>query len=450
MTPKPPAPGRVRNIAYPSVGSTVLTNGLTVLTVRDERLPRISVRLGLPAGRVGNPDDNLLLMQMAVALLQEGTKSRTSTEIAEFMDRWAIQYDTDVSMENTTLSVGVLDDHVEHALELLSEMVLEPAFAEDEIERLRTRWRSNIIAMRSQPEYLANERLFAGLYSGHPYGKMQTPLPHLEAVRRGQLQDVHRRWFVPEGAFLVFAGSVDEDRATGLAERFFGSWEPEAAPVVEYPPLEAIERRKVLMVARPHSAQARVLIAARTIPKTHPRFVELKVANQVLGGGANSRLFMNLRDGKGYTYGAYSQLKVLREDGLVVAGANVRSDACGKAIQEIFKEFDSMRRTAPAEDDLSRSQSELTGAFIRRMETASSVGGLELTRRLLGISAEYYQQYIPHVRSVSAQDVRDISQAYLDPARTLVVVVGDPAVMEGSFEEVGELTRFDTDGNPVD
>lgn len=447
MTRPPLLQETLQNVAYPEVAEQALSNGLRVLTVYDDRLPRISLQLALAAGRAHSPDDNLAAFPAALELLREGTRRRSSLEISDLLDHWAIHYETDLSMEHVLISAVVLEPYLEQALDLLSEIISQASFPAQELEKLRRRWRSILSAQRSQPDFLAHERTFHTFYPGHPYAKVSIPLEHLEKTDRDAVEGAYRRFFAPHHAWLLLAGPVHSGPALDCAERFFGRWEPREFAAPEWPSVPPWERRSVGLVHRPYSAQSRIMVGIRTLPRPHPETLPLKLVNQVLGGGGSARLFLNLREARGYTYGAYSQLKAYRQDGLLLASANVNSQVTSEAIQEVLKEMEAMRQAPPSREELGRCQAELIGAFLRRTETAASVGELELHRRIYGLPEDYYETFIPRLRAATVEEVWDLSRRLLDPQRVLITVVADRAQVEKDLRQFGDVRVYDTLGN---
>ncbi|MFQ5928678.1 MAG: M16 family metallopeptidase [Acidobacteriota bacterium] len=446
---QPPAPGAEKNVFYPEIPEKRLSNGLRVLVVRDDRFPRLSVKLVLSVGRVCNPDDNLALVSLTVELLKSGTRTRSARDISNLIDQWAIQYASEVLMEHGCISMTLLEHHLEPALELLSDIVRNPSFIEHELKKLKVRWKSHLIAQRSQPNFLATERAFKTIYPAHPYSKVSMTPEDLERATAESVLNTYRRHCVPGNAYLLFAGPIDLDQATGLAERFLGSWESQEAPSIDYPQPAPIARRLVCLVHRPHSVQSQILLGCRTLPKVHPDAIALKVANQVLGGGASARLFLNLREQKGYTYGVYSRLKSYRHDGLFLAEASVKTEVTLESIEEMLKELEHMRKQLPEEEELSRSQSELIGSFIRQMESPASVGALEVNRRLYQLPEGFYRNFIPTVRGVKREMVREMARRFFDPERVVLTVVADRARVENELQNLGELRLYDVHGNRI-
>ncbi len=450
MSVSQPAPGPVKNISYPQVPEQKLPNGLPVLTVEDHRLPRVSVRLACEAGRICSPDHNLSLSPLTLELLKEGADSRSSRQISALMDRLAIEYHTGLQMEYCLLSMDALEDHMKTALELMADLLQRPTFPPEELDRLKVRWRSELLAQRTQPAFLARERIFHTLYAGHPYAKVSIPPPHLEEATREQVSEIHQGQYQPGTALLLLTGPVGPERSYQLADRFFGSWTSVASGTPDpHPPPPAVQERRICLVHRPHSAQSKLLVAIRTVPRAHPDMMALRLGNQVLGGGGSARLFLNLREDKGYTYGAYSVLKGYRQDGTFLVSADVNTEATADSLSEIFRELEILRTSPPAPEELSRCRAEIMGAYIRQMQTPASIGEMELIRRIYRLPEDYYQTFIPRLRSTGEEEVLQCCQRYLADNRAVTAVVADREQVEAGLRSLGEVRVYDTSGNEI-
>ena len=216
--------------------------------------------------------------------------------------------------------------------------------------------------------------------------------------------------------------------------------------MIRYPEPSAIEHRLICLIHRPHSVQSQFLVAGRTLPQGDPDSITLKVANQILGGGGSSRLFLNLREDKGYTYGAYSRLKSYRNAGLFLAGASVKTEVTLESIEETLKEMDQLHERPPGDNELARCQQEIIGSFIRQMETPASVGALELDRRLHDLPEDFYSTFIPKVRSIGKETVVEMARRYFDSQRLVIAVVADREKVENELGRLGELRVYDTNG----
>lgn len=441
---RPPEPEPVKNVAYPDIPMARLSNGLKVLVVTDRKLPQVSVKLAFPVGRTANPASNLSLVGMALQLLREGTEKHTSAEMADLLDFWAIDYDSDLLMEYCLQSVSALEAHLEKALELLSEMVLMPVFPEGELQKLKARWRSLLMSQRSEPDFLVRERAYASLYGEHEYSRVSLPLEHLEATHRDELCGFYPSLFGPSRALILFAGPVEMDYALRLAENWFGDWRDRKLSRNVCSPPQVPPRHRVCLVHRPNSVQSKIVVAGETPPKGHSDNIPFRLANQILGGGASARLFLNLREEKGYTYGAYSQLRDYRHSGIFLAGAAVRADVTVNALREILREMEAMRQAPPEEKELTRAKSEITGAFLRQIQTPGSSGTLELVRRLYDLPEDYFREFIPALEGVTPAKVLEICRCYFEPARTTVTVVADRTCVQEALCPFGEVEVYDT------
>lgn len=427
-----------------------MESGLTVLTAANSRLPKVSATLALPIGQAHSPFDCYGLTQLTADLLREGTKRRSSEEISEEMDRWAIEYESEVTLEHTLLSVGALDRFLERALTLLAEMLLEPSFPEQELEKMKTRWRSELLSQRADPGFLAGERLSRQLFPKHPYGRVAMTPAELERADRESVQTFHAARFSPRGAYLLFAGAVDHSESVRLAERCFGGWTPSSMPVAALPEPTRHAAPGVFLVDRPNSVQTRLQVGSRCLRRSDPDLIPLSVANQIFGGGGSARLFLNLREEKGYTYGAYSQLSAFRQSGLLTAGASIRTDALSDSIRQTFFEMDRMQQEPASPDELQRSQSELIGAFVRRLETPASLGSMELVRRLYQLPENYYREFIPRIKSVTLEQVLEKAREWFLPERFSIVAVGDRSQIEPFLQEFGPVRVFDGEAFSID
>ncbi len=446
----PPSIGAVPNVRYPEVKQERLPNGLTVMALTERKLPRVSVRLAIPGGRVRNPADSLAALQVGMDLIFEGTRHRTSSELAEALDRFAIQTDTNVYLESSRFFVSVLDSYLEEAFQILSEVLLEPSYDPQEFEKLKVRWMSFLISERAQPSFLAAERTLSALFTGHPYSRVSTPVEHVQDLRRDALRSVLERRLVPNHACLLLAGRIELEEAVAVAARHFSAWAPAPNDAPALPEVDELKAGSVLLVHRPHSVQSRFEVAGPGPARSSPEFLRLRLANQVLGGGASSRLFLNLREDKGYTYGAYSLLRGYTRSGFYSAAADVRSEAVPDAIDQTLKELRRMRDREPDSAEIELARAELIGDFVRRMETATSTGGLEIDRRLNQLPADYYRHYIPALQRMSPGAILEVSRRYFDPERIVITVVGDADQLLGPLASLGKVTVYDTSGRQLD
>ncbi len=450
MSTQPPPPSASRNIDYPEIPLTTLDNGLRVLCVEAHHLPRITILAALPVGRVSNPNDNFGLAQFTLETLKEGTKSRSSRVIAEQLDQLAIDFSADTLMEHSLLSMTLLESNLKAALELFADILLNPVFPDHELEKVKVRWHSHLVSERSDPGFLANERVFQELFPGHPYSRVSFSLDHLSQLDGEKAAHFHKSRFTCHGSLLLLAGSLDLEEAARQAGVALGQWNAGSPVDKDFPDPRPLQGPTISLVHRPHSVQTKVLVGLRTLPQSHPQHIDLQVMNQVLGGGASARLFLNLREKRGFTYGVYSSIQGYSQDGVQSISCSVRNDKTGETLKEIYREMKGMQEHPPDSEELDRCKSEIVGSFIRRMETPSSIGSLELSRRLRQLPANYYRDFIPRVNSITEEAVSETAKRFLRPERTSVVVVGDRPEIEEQLKPFGTVGVYDTDGKRID
>lgn len=420
----PPPPGPVKNLDFPEVPSACLESGLEVISIQDGYLPRVSLVLGLSTGRMHDPEGKRGLNQLMSDMLKEGTETRSSQQIAAEMDKYAIDYSCRVFLEYSVLQFKFLENFIEEALDLLSDIVNRAVFPEEEWEKAAVRWKGYLASQKSNPSYLARERIYSELFPGSPLSNCTVAPATIDLVGPGDFRSFHKERFVPAAGIIGFSGPLSAEESVNLARRFMGSSSVHPFSEMEVPAVSPVEGR-ICLVHRPGSQQAKVLAGLLAPPRKSGESMFLKLMNQVYGGGGSSRVFLNLREDKGYTYGAYSYLRQNEFSGTFMVSANVNNSVVAASITEIFNEMDRLRQDGVSVEELDRCKAEINGTFLRQMETPSSICSMEITRRLVKLPELYYQEFIPNLMSVNPDQVRKAAESVLDPAQAVVVVVGD-------------------------
>lgn len=438
MINSPPAPGPAPVLQFPRFHERKLRSGLDLICLEDDYLPQVSVQFGWPGGSAHDPESLQGLSPLTMEMLKEGTESRTSRAIAEMMDRRALDLDVEVQPESTILSLTALTPHLESGLELLIDLIQRPAFPDHELARVKSRWRSLLLGQRAEPGFLASEAMLQELFPGHPYGRASIPVECLERISRESMLQTVRRLPMP-GTLAAWAGQVTGKQAVGWTERYFRDWEVRngTTPTLPVPPPPGAF--PVLVVDRPGSVQARLALGRIALPIQHPDYLALKLANQVLGGGASSRLFLNLREQKGLTYGIYSGVRGFRNSGVLTANASLRAESVGVGITAIHLEMKRLLDDPPAPAELERAKAELTGSYLRQMETPGAAAKMELYRRLSGLPEDYFATYLARLDEIATGQLLELAERWLQPGQWCIAVVGDRRLLEPQLHTFGEL-----------
>jgi len=426
----PPPPGPERELAPPKPRRWRLSNGLDVLVVRDARLPLVEVRLGLRSGRAHEAAGEDALSPACEELLLKGRAGLDAAGVARAFASLGWSLGAASEAEWLKVSASGLARNFPAFCGELARVLTEASFPEDEVALWRENAVEELALRRVQPTFLAEERLRAELFSGHPYSRGAPDEAAIAAVDAARVRAYHAARVRPGGGYLVVVGDVEPEAAREALERALAPWAAAAAPP-ELPPLPVAGAFRVALVDRPGSAQASLVVAQAT-PLT-PRdadYVAFATANHVLGGTANSRLFENLRTRRGYTYGAYSSIEVYSRGSVWSASADVRPDAARAALDEILAELEALRaKPAPAEV-LASTKRHLSGLFLMRLSSLDRVASYLAAIVESGRDPEdAIGAYPRRLAAVTPETALAAARAHLDPARLVAVVVGDAATL---------------------
>jgi zinc protease len=443
--PPPPLVSKPLNIPKPY--ETTLPNGLQVIIVEEPRLPLVSYRLAFRTGSINDPSDMHGLTSVMTDLLNEGTETRTSKQIADEVARLGATLTAGVNSDYTTVAASALSSYGDQILDLMADVTLHPSFPASELDLSRQNRKQGLIAQRAQPSFLANERIARILFGQHPYGTISATPESLDAITRDKLASFHRSLFIPNNAVLVVVGNVRRDTVLKRVNDLFGKWARGQAVAENFPQPPARTARGIYVVDRAGSAQSNIVIANASINRSSPDFFPMLVMHTVLGANASSRLFMNLREAKGYTYGAYSNLDTRRSLGSFRSTAEVRTPVTGDSLKEFFHEFERIRTEPVSEQELKDAKSYLTGVFPIRLETQEGLIDQLVQIKMYGLPADYLQTYRERVNAVAATDIRRVANQNLTPDKVAIVIVGDAAAINDQIKSYAPtIELYDTSG----
>ena len=420
-----PAPLSPRPIAIPAARETVLSNGLSMVVVEDNRLPLVSYRLAFRVGGAFDPPKLPGLTDLLAGLLPEGTESKTSREIADEVARMGASLSAGANSDYTIVAGSALTRFNDPILDLLAEIVLEPSFPEHEVELAKQNTKESLRQQRAQPSFLASEMVSRVMFGEHPYSVVAPTLESIDRSSREEFVKFHRTKFVPNSAVFIVVGDVRREEMVSRVESLFSTWERGEELVANFPDPPARSRRTAYVVDRHGSAQSNIVIANLGITRTNPDYFSMLLMHTVLGATASSRLFMNLREDKGYTYGAYSNLDARRSAGTFRATAEVRTPATGDSLKEFFFELDRIGKEPVTEKEIADAKSYLTGVFPIRLETQEGLTDQLVQIKMLNLPDDYLQTYRDRVQAVTIQDIQRVAAKYVRPDEAALVVVGD-------------------------
>ncbi len=443
----PPEPLEAIPFGVPKPVETTLSCGLKVVAVHDKRQPLVNFRLLFLTGDINDPSDRTGVSSAMASLLNEGTEGYTSRELAEAIDAIGADLSAGSGSDHSVVKASALSMFAPRILDLMAELVLRPVFPEEELDLYKQNTIEGLKYQRSQPDFLADEQVARIVYGKHPYS-VNSPTPdEINRLERGWLTEFHSGTFVPNNAILIAVGDIAPETLFAELESRFSDWRPADIFDPELPAFPERSAKTLTIVDRPGSTQANIVLSNLAIDRRSPDYFPVLLMNQVLGAGASSRLFMNLREEKGYTYGAYSRIYAKRFGGSFEATAEVRTAVTGDSLKEFFMELERIRSESVPENELADARNFLTGVFPIRVETQGGLTGQIVSQRLYGLPDDYLETYCEKVSAVTAEDVARVAGLYVHPESVAIVIVGDAEeVLPQARAYSEDVEIFDTEG----
>jgi zinc protease len=427
----PPAPGPPPSLRLPAIQKLRLSNGIPVFLVERHKVPLVQALVVFRGGAAVDPQNRPGLANLTASLLERGAGSRSALEISDIADYLGANLSAGAGWDSTTVGVNVPSARLEPGLALLSDLVLNPRFPAPEVERVRSELLTEILQWRDDPEQIASVAFSKSVFPGHPYSRdLQGDAASVRAITREEILRFHAERYVPGSAAIVVAGDAVAGSLVPLLEGTFGKWKAAGgAPAAAIPPARQVGKRRVVLVDKPDAPQSQIVIGRVGPARSTPDFFPLIVTNTILGGSFTSRLNHNLRETKGYTYGASSQFDFRLSTGPFIAEAAVQTDKTGAALTEFFKELEGIRSQVPTEE-LERARNYTTRRFPAAFETAGQLAGRIRDQFVYGLPEDYFDTYVARIEAVTAADVQRVARTWIDPAATVVVIVGDRKKIE--------------------
>lgn len=433
----PPGPLAARPVDFPPYEIKTLTNGLQVLVVLHHEQPSVSFRLLIRAGAMQEPEDRPGVANFVAGLLSQGTKTRTAGQIADQIESAGGIIGAGSGNELSFVSGAVVKDQTDLMLALAADMVQNPAFSQDEIDRRRSQTLSSLDVSYDDPDYLANLVFNRLVFGYHPYGRpTEGTRESVRRLTRDDLVAYHRAWFVPNNALLAIVGDLTAEEAFAAAQKAFGGWERRDVPAVkaiEAPP----PTRRVVVIDRPGSAQTEIRVGHIAVARTHPDFVPLDLAIRILGGEGANRLFGVLRSDRGLTYGASADFNTYKSGGEIVAETDTRSAATGESLRLMVDEFFRLQRESVNPMELQGARDFLAGNFPLTIEAPSAIATQVLAHLFFGLDLSEIETYRDRVERVTTMDIQRVARQFLKPDQLSIVLVGDANAFAGQLKGLG-------------
>lgn len=447
----PPVAQPPRPFKLPSVTTYKLDNGLDVQLLEDHRVPFVTVELGIKAGSAHEPRELLGLSSITASMLSEGTKKLKSKEIAEEVDFIGGGLRASADADFTVVVASSLSKYTDRLFNIMSDVVLNPSFPEDELKLNKTNLLQELIMKRSEPDFLVSERFAKVVYGEHPYSVVAPEPETVERITKADLEKYHSSQYVPNNAVLIVVGDFDKAALEATIKKSFGAqvWPSGKIETANTATAPKINGKHIYLVDRPGSVQSTLRLGNLGLNKTNPDYFPMLVANQILGGASHSRLFTNIRENKGYTYGAYSGFSARKDPGSFAASADVRTEVTTPSLQEFIYELEKMRNLKVDDKEMADAKNYLTGSFQLGLETQAGLAQRLIEVQLYNLPANYLETYTDKVMTVNPDDVRRVARKYIDIDNMVITVVGDANKIKRELELFAPVDLYDTQGKPM-
>jgi len=430
----PPKP-----LVLPTPALRVLPNGLKVVAIERHLLPLLTLRLVVKSGAESDPATLPGTAQLVSALLTEGTSTRSASQISEAIDSIGGLVDAGAEWDESYVSLSVLNDHEDLAFDLLSDMVIHPTFLPSEVERKRKQTLSGLVVVRDDPDYVADAALRRLAFLGTSYGHPEDGT--ISSVRRMTPEDLrafYNNYYQPSNAVLAIVGDIETGEAFERAQKHFGAWTNRAAPQIPAAS-PAVGSHRIVAIDKPDAVQTEIRIGNLGVPRQSPDYLALSVADQILGGPSENRLFKALRSHNGLTYGASSELLSYQSAGVWLAKTFTRTPETMKSVHLALEQIKRMHEHPITPGELETAQGYLIGHLALDFETSEDVASQTLELLVYNLPLDYWNRFPERIRALTAEEVWNAARQRLAPDNNIIVLVGNLSGFEKDLKKLGPV-----------
>lgn len=432
-------------LPLPPMAEKTLPNGLKVIVAENHEQPVVSLGLMIKAGSVLDPVGKAGLSSITAGLLRKGTTTRDANKISEEIDFIGGSLGAYTDMDACYASSEVLTKHFDKGIELLADVVLNPSFAATEIERLRKQTIAALMQAKDDPNSIVEEQYKLFLFGDHPYGRSESGT--IESVSGLTRDDILAFWksaYIPNNSVLFVVGDVKPEEIFAKVEAKFGGWNKGTLPEMKFAAAKPGSGVRVILINKPDATQSSIKMGNVGIDRYNPDVFPSRIMNYVLGGGGFvSRLVTEIRAKRGLTYDINTQFTFLRFPGEFTVTTYTRNDSTSNAIKGVFSELEKIRNAEVTPGELKDAITFYNGMFPRQFETLDQVRSQFTTVELYGLGKDYLPTYLDRISKVTATQIRDVAQKYIDTKNMLIVVVGKADEVREGLKQFGPVTELE-------
>jgi zinc protease len=446
-----PVNKEILHVHLPRPVTVKLKNGLTLLILERHRLPNVHIALWVKSGALSDPQGLPGLAQFTAETLREGTAKRSSAQISSEIDTLGagLGASAEFAEDLTQISASGLSSDLDRLFDLMSDVALHPAFPDSELAKYKIRKLSSLEEERTDSGFLANERLMQEIYPGSPAAVLAPTKDSIQRANSADLKSFHARFYLPNNSFLGISGDVKTDQVVALAQKYFGDWAPHE-PEPTSPKITPVTKPfKIDLVDRPGSVQTDIVSGHVAIAYPDADHIPMVIANHILGEGAQARLNVDLRETKGFTYGAYSYLEMSRYPGQWRTSMEVRNAVTGEALRGLLAQLRRLREEKIPSDELENSKRAVIARFALSLESPSSMLDRWLITRYYGLPDNYWDLYPDEAAKINSNTLQRMAERYQDLDHLQLICVGDAKQILDSLKTFGPVDVYNTDGKRI-
>jgi zinc protease len=445
-----PVSKEILRVKLPRPTIEKLPNGLTLVMLEDHKLPTVAFNMWIRPGQLADPKDLPGLASFTAGMLREGTAKRSSSQIANEVDSLGASLDASshFGAGYTSVTASGLINTTSQILDLMSDVVLNPAFSGDELAKYKQTEGADLEQRLSNPGFLAQQAFKKTVYGDTPMAIASPTKESIDKISTADLKKFHDAHYVPGNTILGITGDFKSAEMKDLIAKYFGGWKGAAEPPQKFPEPGAQPASKILLVDRPSSVQTFIVVGDRTIRRTDPEYYSLNVMNQILGGGPQARLFLDLREEHSLTYGSYSRFTADEYAGDWQASAPVRTKVTKDAMDRFEYEFKKINNEAVPQSELDDAHRAIVAGFALSLEQPRQIIADWLTVQYYDLPADYWDKYPDQIFGIGAPGVQTAAKKFVDLDHLQWVCVGDRKAIEADLKQYGPVTVVDVKGNP--
>ena len=437
----PPKGSAPKDFKLPEKKVTTLKNGLTLVMIPYGKVPKAEINIMVKTGNLHETNDETWLSDLVADLMEEGSTKNNTKEIAKKMAAMGGDLKVNVTPHATNFRASVLREFAPSAINLMAEVVMNPAFPEKELERLKSDMKRNISIYMTEADSQAEKEFYGELYPNVTHGNIYSTPEKVDSFNLEKIKEFYNKQFGAKRTTVYVAGNFDEDQVTEVVKSVFKNWKE--GPEDSYPSISAVSKGNTKIIDRPNAPQSTIYYGLPVADPSNTDYVALNVTNSLLGGSFGSRITSNIREDKGYTYSPRSSLKNYYKSSIWLESADVTTKHTGESLSEIKKEIEILQKTPPTEEELKGIQNYEAGIFILRNSSPSGIINQLSYLNVFDLPESNLTNRIKNIYAVTPEKVQEITKKYISPEKMTLIVVGDKKVIED------QVNTFNKKSEPV-